>query len=69
MMVLLADAHALRYCNPGMRTFFERHGLDWSEFVTNGLPEEVLAVIDDEMVRAVIAEAHRRNKEETHGRQ
>lgn len=70
MMVLLADAHALRYCNPGMRVFFKKHSLDWSTFVSTGIPEEVLNALDDEMANAVVAQAHRRaNEEQVDGRQ
>lgn len=39
----------MRYCNSGAREFFERHDLDWSEFVKNGLPDQVLIDTGDAM--------------------
>ena len=47
------------YCNRGLRTFAERHGLDWSDFLENGIKVELICHIDDDMVRAVIAEAEK----------
>ena len=47
------------YCSRGMRMFAKRHELDWEEFVNNGLPVEAFAHIDDDMLKAVIAEAEK----------
>lgn len=47
------------YCSRGMRAFAERHGFDWEDFVVNGIDVELLKPIDDDMVRAVIAEAEK----------
>ncbi len=47
------------YCSRGMREFASRHGLDWEDFVINGIDVESLKHIDDDMVRAVIAEAEK----------
>jgi hypothetical protein len=30
------------YCIPGARRFFERYGLDWDDFVHNGINSEAL---------------------------
>lgn len=40
-----------------MRAFADKNNLDWEDFVNNGIDIEVLRAIDDDMVRAVIAEA------------
>lgn len=47
------------YCNRGLRAFGEKHGLDWVHFLENGIDVELVRHIDDEMVRAVIAEAEK----------
>lgn len=60
MKVIHQDIAVLRFCNRGARQFFERHGLDWSEFIKNGIPFETLEVIDDEMARQSIIQAKKR---------
>ena len=42
-----------------MRDFAERYGLDWEDFLRNGIDAEILRAIDDHMVKAVIAEAEK----------
>ena len=37
-LVTMTHVRQLRYCASGARTFCERYGLDWREFVRNGLP-------------------------------
>jgi len=40
-----------RICSAGARSFWTRHGLDWSDFVTNGIDGQVL--LDTRDPRAV----------------
>jgi hypothetical protein len=49
VIVTHRDLQTARYCNNGTRVFFQRHGLDWSEFVKHGLPEEVFLNTGDHM--------------------
>ena len=42
------------YCVPGTRAFFEKHGLDFRDFMRNGIPIEEVEQFDDVMVRRVI---------------
>lgn len=58
--IVHADLAALRYCNRGSRQFFERHGLNWSSFLQDGVAIETVERIDDEMARAVVRQAKRR---------
>lgn len=61
--VILTDAHNLGYCSRAMRPWFEQHGLDWFDFVNNGIDaEKLLATEDDFAVKAVEAAAHREKK-------
>jgi hypothetical protein len=34
------------YCRTGSRAWARSHGLDWAEFVRNGIPEEKLLATD-----------------------
>lgn len=49
----------LNYCNPGARQWFKRNGLNWSEFVRNGLPDHVLLATNDAMAIAAVNEARK----------
>lgn len=51
---------ANRYCLvPGGRDWFKHHGLDWRDFLRNGIPVVVLQQIDDSMAKNVINSALR----------
>lgn len=56
------DLAAIKFCNRGARQFFERHGLDWSDFMKNGIESETVEHIDDAMVRRVIERAKQREQ-------
>lgn len=58
--VIHEDIRALKYCNRGAREFFERHGLDWSEFLAVGIDAQRLRQIDDAMAAMAIERAERR---------
>lgn len=51
--VTINDAKALfgkrGYCHKGMRAFASRHGLDWSDFVKQGISAEQLRATGDAM--------------------
>lgn len=49
----------LNYCSRGSRVWFKQHGLDWSEFIRDGLPEDVLLATGDAMALAAIEEARK----------
>lgn len=49
----------LRYCSRGSRLWFKLHGLDWADFVSNGLPEETLINTGDAMALAAVNEARK----------
>lgn len=46
-----------KYCNKEARKFFVKHGLDWSAFVTTGIPEEELIATGDALALAVVEKA------------
>lgn len=64
MRVTHQDLRALRYCNNGTREFFRRHGLDWSEFVKSGLPEEAFLNTGDAMAIRLVEFARGRQEKQ-----
>ena len=58
--VTIQDIRAARYCLPGVRPWFRRHGLDWQAFLDTGIPAETLRATGDALVEPVIAEAKAR---------
>jgi hypothetical protein len=58
--VTVQDIRAARYCLPGVRPWFRRHGLDWQAFLDTGIPAETLRATGDALVEPVIAEAKAR---------
>ncbi len=45
------------YCSRGMRLFAEKHGLNFEDFVKNGVDAEVLLATNDEMAKRAVEEA------------
>jgi len=52
--VTVHDLKAMAYCNRGSRPFFERHGLDWGDFVRNGIDAELLIATGDAMALRLV---------------
>lgn len=61
MRVLYADlCLPPRFCSKGAREFCERYGIDWLEFVQNGIESSEIEHIDDEMLKQLIERARQR---------
>jgi hypothetical protein len=58
--VTMADARACKMCARGARAFFRRHGLDWSQFIREGVESDVLVSTGDAMAPKVVEHAKRR---------
>lgn len=56
MSVVVTHIHLrkARICMGGARRFWARHGLDWSDFVDNGIPEEKLLATGDAQAKRVV---------------
>lgn len=65
MIVTMKHAREVGYCARGMRVFAQRHGLDWTRFVRQGLDADELRKTDDAMAARVIEQAER----DSNGRQ
>lgn len=54
------DVRACGMCSSGARAFFERHGLDWGDFLENGIEVEAVAATGDAMALTVVEWVHGR---------
>ena len=55
--VTMRHIRQCKMCSRGARAFFERHGLDWSEFLRSGIPVDELEQTGDAMALQVSAAA------------
>lgn len=62
-LVLHRHIRELGYCNRGARAFFARHGLDWGQFLREGIDAAELERIGDAMAQRAVEHAR-----EEHGR-
>lgn len=60
MIITMRDIRAACMCSRGTRAFFERHGIDWAEFLRNGVPAEKLESTGDAMAMHVVEVARGR---------
>jgi len=54
MKIKLEHARALGYCTRGVRVFGKKHKLDLTDFLKNGIDEEILAKLNDDMSNKMI---------------
>lgn len=54
VIVRMEHMRKAQFCSSGVRAFFKRHDLDWSDFLKNGIPAEKLAATGDAMALQVI---------------
>ena len=54
MRVYMKHVRKAKMCSGGARTFFQRHNLDWTDFLKNGIESNTLKQIDDAMSNYVI---------------
>jgi hypothetical protein len=57
MVVTHRHTRELGYCNRGLRQWFAREGLDWADFLKNGIDAEVLRGRDNAMAERAIKHA------------
>ena len=58
MIITMEHIRQAKMCSRGTRKFFQSNGLDWSDFLKNGIEEEKLASTGDAMALRVIEVAH-----------
>jgi hypothetical protein len=59
VIVLHRHLRELGYCNRGSREFFQRHGLDWADFLKNGIEAEKMLATNDAMAARTVEQAER----------
>lgn len=65
IIVKMDDVRAAHQCSRGARTFCERHGIDWSTFLKEGIAASVLETIGDAMGLQALEQAKKRIERET----
>lgn len=53
-MVEMKHIRECGMCSGGAREFFNRHGLDWADFLKNGIEREKLVATKDAMAIQVV---------------
>lgn len=59
--VYMRHVRAAKFCSGGARNWWKRHGLDWSDFLDNGIAEETLLQTGDALALRVIEIARNEN--------
>lgn len=54
IIVTMKHIRAAGMCSGGPRIFFAQHGLDWSDFLRNGIPASKLLATGDAMAAQVV---------------
>lgn len=62
VLVKMEHVREAKMCSRGARAFFERHGLDWNTFLSEGLPAEVIEATGDAMAQQVVEVARGRKQ-------
>jgi len=60
MKLFHSDVMAVSFCNRGAREFCVKHGIDWGDFVRNGIEVSKVTHIDDAMLKRAITAAEAR---------
>ena len=53
-IVRMAHVRQAKMCSSGAREFFARHGLNWQDFLKNGIDAETLRATGDAMALQVV---------------
>ena len=64
MKVTHADCEECGFCNHGLRIMTKRNGIDWWDFLQNGIDAEILESWNDENANRAIAAAKARIERE-----
>jgi len=69
VLVEIRHLRAVKYCAKGARPWFKRNGLNWTDFLDNGLLSTEFEKTGDPMVEPLLREARREvtSKDITHG--
>lgn len=54
ILIRMRDIRAAKMCSRGSRQFFEKHNLNWQDFLANGIPASKLEETGDHMALFLI---------------
>ena len=62
MNIKISDCKKVHFCSRGIRAFFDKYGLDYTDFIKNGIDSEVLLekTFNDSMAKQVVE--HKRGR-------
>jgi hypothetical protein len=60
LIITMKDVRAAKMCSSGARAFFQKHNLDWKDFLENGITAKRVAETNDAMALRVIEVARGR---------
>ncbi len=63
MIITITDVRAAGYCPRGIRAWFVGHGLDFRDFLRNGIDEEVLLSLGDAQADRVVSRSKKRRSD------
>ena len=67
MIIRISDIRATGHCVTGIRRWFEGRGLDFNDFMRNGIEEETLLATGDGLAKRVIASVQERREAKQNG--
>ena len=65
--VTLSDMRSLGYCCKGTRALAQRYGIDWDDFIKNGIPASRLLALDNHFATEAVRIAKLRRGGESIG--
>lgn len=54
LIITMKDVRRLSYCSSGARAWFKRHGLDWADFLRNGIPASKMLATNDALGKGLV---------------
>lgn len=57
LRVYMRHIRAARLCSGGARDWFKRYDLDWTDFLANGVPADVLSATGDPLALRAVEQA------------
>lgn len=60
LIITMKDVRAAKMCASGARSFFQKHNLDWKDFLENGIAAKTVTKTNDAMALRVVEVARGR---------
>lgn len=62
ILISMKDVRKMKWCAKGARDFCKRHGIDWEQFRTVGVPAETMLATGDSMAASLVEAAIKESK-------